>query len=83
MTINRSQVALNALQWINLPAPAGEPQVWLYDDPAWRSEQPKVHRQVREAGFDAVMLEVLNTQTLQSYERMLTEAVLRLAPGYV
>ena len=86
MTVTRSQVALNALQWINLKQPPGGPNdkpVWLYNDPAWRSEQPKVHQQVKDAGFDAVMLEVLATQTLQAYQRMLDGVGLRPAPGYV
>ncbi|GAB3397239.1 sugar phosphate isomerase/epimerase [Humibacter soli] len=84
--ITRSQVALNALQWINLKQPPGGPAdkpIWLYDDPAWRSEQPAVHRQVKKAGFDNVMLEVLNTQTLQAYRRMLDSVELAPAPGYV
>ncbi len=83
MSVTRSQVALNAIQWINLkPGPGGE-RAWLYADPAWRSEQLQVHRQIRSAGFDAVMLEVLDTQTLQAYTRMLGEAGLRPAPGYI
>jgi sugar phosphate isomerase/epimerase len=83
MSVTRSQVALNAIQWINLkPEPGGE-RAWLYADPAWRSEQLQVHRQIRSAGFDAVMLEVLDTQTLQAYTRMLGEAGLRPAPGYI
>jgi inosose dehydratase len=45
-------------------------------------EQPAVHRTIRSAGFDAVMMEVLDTQTLQEYRRMLDEAGLRPAPGY-
>jgi sugar phosphate isomerase/epimerase len=83
MSVTRSQVALNGIQWINLkPEPGGE-RAWLYADPAWRSEQLRVHRQIRSAGFDAVMLEVLDTQTLQAYTRMLGEAGLRPAPGYI
>ena len=52
MSITRSQVALNAIQWINLkPGPGGE-RAWLYADPAWRSEQlagapPDPERRVR------------------------------------
>jgi sugar phosphate isomerase/epimerase len=84
VTIDRSQIALNALQWINLkPETPGQAPQWLYDDPAWRSEQPRVHQEVREAGFDAVMLEVLDTQTLQAYKRMIDQVGLRVAPGYV
>jgi sugar phosphate isomerase/epimerase len=83
MPITRSQVALNAIQWINLKPEGGGERAWLYADPAWRSEQLQVHRQIRSAGFDAVMLEVLDTQTLQAYQRMLDEAGLRPAPGYI
>jgi len=83
MPITRSQVALNAIQWINLKPAPGEERRWLYADPAWRSEQPGVHRQIRDAGFDAVMMEVLDTQTLQAYQRMLEETGLRPAPGYL
>jgi sugar phosphate isomerase/epimerase len=83
MPITRSQVALNAIQWINLKPEPGRERAWLSADPAWRAEQPKVHRQIRSAGFGAVMMEVLDTQTLQAYKRMLDEAGLRPAPGYV
>ncbi|WP_426321893.1 sugar phosphate isomerase/epimerase family protein [Microbacterium sp. E-13] len=86
MPITRNQIALNALQWINLKQEPGGPAdapIWLYDDPAWRSEQPNVHRLVKAAGFDAVMMEVLNTQTIQAYKRMLDDVGLRPAPGYV
>jgi len=86
VTITRSQFALNAIQWINLKqtedGSADEP-IWLYNDPAWVAEQPAVHRQIKQAGFDSVMIEVLATQTLQSYQRMLEEAGLRPAPGFV
>jgi inosose dehydratase len=83
MPIRRSQVALNAIQWINLKPQAGRERAWLYADPAWRSEQLHVHRQIRAAGFDAVMIEVLDTQTLQAFKRMLDDAGLRPAPGYI
>ena len=83
MSITRSRVALNAIQWINLKPEPGEDRRWRYAEPGWRSEQPGVHRQIRAAGFDAVMMEVLDTQTLQAYERVLDDAGLRPAPGYV
>ena len=41
-----------------------------------------VLRQIREAGFDAVMMEVLPTQTLQDFQAMIAESGLGLAPGY-
>jgi sugar phosphate isomerase/epimerase len=83
MPITRSQVALNAIQWINIKPGPGRERAWLFADPAWRSEQLAVHRQIRSAGFDAVMMEVLDTQTLQAYRRMLEDAGLRPAPGYI
>ncbi len=86
MTLTRSQVALNAIQWINLKQPEDGPKdepIWLYNDPAWRSEQPKVHQQIRTAGFENVMIEVLATQTVQSYKRMLDSVGLNPAPGFV
>ena len=58
MTLNRSQIALNALQWINLKQPENGPKdkpVWLYNEPSWRSEQPKVHQQVKDAGAELVV----------------------------
>jgi len=82
MPISRSQVALNAIQWIHLPAPDGT-TLWLYGDPAWVDEQPKVHRIIKDAGYSAVMMEVLPTQTLQSYKRMIDESGLVVAPGYI
>lgn len=86
MPITRSQVALNALQWINLKQPEDGPDnepIWLYNDPAWRAEQPGVHQQVKDAGFDAVMMEVLATQTLQNYAKMLASVGLVPAPGFI
>lgn len=83
MAVTRSQVALNPIQWINLKPAPGEPRLWRYADPSWRDEQLDVHRTIRAAGFDAAMMEVLATQTLQSYKRMLDEAGLRPAPGYI
>lgn len=86
MTVTRRQVALNAIQWINLKQPDDGPKdepIWLYNDPAWRSEQPKVHRQIRDAGFESVMIEVLATQTIQNYKAMLRDAGLNPAPGFV
>lgn len=85
MPLPRDRVALNAIQWISLPADPADPDSvdrWLYEEPGFVADYPRVLRQVREAGFDAVMMEVLGTQTLQSYARMIEDAGLRLAPGY-
>lgn len=85
MTLRADRVALNPIQWVNLKADPSDPEsedLWLVADPAFRASYPGVLAQVREAGFSAVMMEVLDTQTLQSYERMVRDAGLVLAPGY-
>ncbi|WP_159499914.1 sugar phosphate isomerase/epimerase [Microbacterium sp. 18062] len=85
MTLRLSQVALNPIQWTNLPADPSVPgsvSRWLYGEPSFRADYPRVLRSVAAAGFDATMMEVLDTQTLQDYARMVTEAGLRVAPGY-
>jgi sugar phosphate isomerase/epimerase len=79
------RVALNPIQWINVKADPADPSsddLWLFADPAFRADYPRVLAAVRAAGFPATMLEVLDTQTLQDYERMLGEADLVAAPGY-
>ena len=68
--------ALNPLQWITVDGR------WRYAEPGFRADYPGVLAQVRAAGFDAVMLEVLATQTLQDYARIIADAGLALAPGY-
>lgn len=83
--LRRDRIALNAIQWINVKADPADPtseDLWRYADPAFRSEYPGVLAQIREAGFPAVMMEVLATQTLQDYARMIAESGLALAPGY-
>lgn len=81
----RSRVALNPIQWFSRKADPADPDsadLWLIADPAFRAQYPTVLREVKESGFDAVMLGVLDTQTLQDFERLVTEAGLGLAPGY-
>lgn len=83
--ISRSRVALNPIQWTSLPpdpAVPGSKSRWRYGEPSFRSEYPDVLRAVAAAGFDATMMEVLDTQTLQEYARMIADAGLRPAPGY-
>ncbi|PTL72096.1 hypothetical protein C1I63_04065 [Rathayibacter caricis DSM 15933] len=83
--LRRSQFALNAIQWINVKADPSDPSsesLWRFADPHFRSEYPDVLREIREAGFEATMLEVLSTQTLQDYARMIEDSGLALAPGY-
>ncbi len=78
--------ALNAIQWINVKEDPSDPNsadLWRYADPTFVAEYPDVLKSIKDAGFDSVMMEVLDTQTLQSYERMLKDAGLRPAPGYL
>ena len=71
-----SKFALNPLQWITVDGR------WRYAEPDFHADYPRVLEQVHEAGFDTVMLEVLATQTLQNYARMIIDAGLAVAPGY-
>jgi inosose dehydratase len=78
--------ALNAIQWINVkedPNDLDSASLWRFADPAFVAEYPGVLRAIRDAGFTATMLEVLDTQTLQNYEAMIKDAGLKVAPGYV
>ncbi|MDA3630408.1 sugar phosphate isomerase/epimerase [Saccharopolyspora sp. WRP15-2] len=77
MTLNRSQFAINTLQWTDLA------RGWEFDDPAFLDKQPRVLREAAEAGFPAVMLEVLTTQTIRSYRRLIDQVGVQVAPGYV
>lgn len=87
MTLTRDHFSLNTLQWItvSLGDASGEPGSvgWEFDRPRFLSRQPAVLEQVRDSGFSAVMLEVLPTQTLQRYARVVAESGLRVTPGYV
>lgn len=78
--------ALNAIQWINVkedPEDLDSASLWRFADPAFVAEYPGVLREIKDAGFEATMLEVLDTQTLQNYAAMIEASGLRLAPGYV
>jgi inosose dehydratase len=84
-TLSRQRVALNAIQWINVKADPTNPasaDLWLYREPSFRMQYPDVLQTIADAGFGAVMMEVLDTQTLQDYARMLDRASLIPAPGY-
>ncbi|WP_309065724.1 sugar phosphate isomerase/epimerase family protein [Microbacterium sp.] len=86
MQIKDLKFALNAIQWINVkedPNDLDSASLWRFADPAFVAEYPDVLAQIRDAGFTATMMEVLDTQTLQNYARMIEEAGLQLAPGYV
>lgn len=79
------RVALNPIQWINVKADPADPasdDLWLFADPAFRADYPRVLGEVRAAGFSATTLEVLDTQTLQDFRRMVEDAGLSVAPGY-
>jgi inosose dehydratase len=76
MTITTSRFALNPLQWITVDGR------WRYAELDFRADYPDVLAQVRASGFETVMLEVLATQTLHDYARMITDAGLGVAPGY-
>lgn len=83
--LTRDRVALNAIQWINVkadPSDPDSPDLWRYADPDFRADYPGVLAEIRDAGFGAVMMEVLATQTLQDYALMVRESGLALAPGY-
>lgn len=85
MSLHQSRVALNAIQWINVKADPADPSsedLWRYDDPGFRADYPGVLAQIRDAGYPAVMMEVLGSQTLQDYARMIAESGLAVAPGY-
>lgn len=86
MQLNELKFALNAIQWINVkedPDDLDSPSLWRFADPAFVAEYPDVLREIKRAGFDATMMEVLDTQTLQSYAAVIEDAGLALAPGYV
>ncbi len=85
MRVPRSRVALNAIQWINVKEDPDDPDsadLWRFADPDFRADYPQVLDEIRRAGFGAVMMEVLATQTLQDFRRMIEASGLELAPGY-
>ena len=87
MGIDHKSFALNTLQWITVGLGATQESPggvgWEFDRPSFLVKQPKVLAEVVQAGFASVMLEVLPTQTLQAYRRVVTDAGLAVAPGYV
>lgn len=87
MTLTREHFSLNTLQWITvgLGDASGDPGEvgWEFDLSTFLPKQPVILGQVKEAGYSSVMLEVLPTQTLQSYARVVADSGLRLSPGYV
>jgi inosose dehydratase len=86
MPLPELRFALNAIQWINVkedPNDLDSASLWRFADPSFVAEYPEVLRAIKEAGFDATMMEVLDTQTLQNYAAMVADSGLALAPGYV
>lgn len=87
MALTQEHFSLNTLQWItvSLGESTGEPGSvgWEFDRPSFLARQPVVLGQVRDAGFSSVMLEVLPTQTLQAYARVVADSGLQVTPGYV
>ena len=83
--LRADRVARNPIPWINVKADPDDPtsaDLWLFADPAFRADYPRVLRAIRDSGFAATMMEVLDTQTLFDYRRMVEDAGLALAPGY-
>lgn len=86
MTSRELRFALNAIQWIYMKGDPSDPNsasLWRYADPDFVAEYPSVLREIKQAGFSAVMMEVLATQTLQNYAAMLEDSGLAAAPGYL
>lgn len=86
MKSHELRFALNAIQWIYVKEDPLDPEsasLWRFADPAFVAEYPSVLAAIKEAGFSAVMMEVLSTQTLQGYDAMLKDSGLVAAPGYL
>lgn len=86
MQLKDLRFALNAIQWINVKEDPSDPDsasLWRFADPSFVADYPEVLGEIRAAGFDATMMEVLATQTLQNFAAMVEQADLKLAPGYV
>ncbi|SJN35610.1 Inosose dehydratase [Microbacterium esteraromaticum] len=86
MQIKDLRFALNAIQWINIKEDPSDPNsasLWRFADPTFVADYPEVLGEIRAAGFDATMMEVLATQTLQNFAAMIEKSGLKLAPGYV
>ncbi|MFE9438412.1 sugar phosphate isomerase/epimerase family protein [Streptomyces sp. NPDC006602] len=69
-----AQVAFNPLTWFFSP----EGQY----DPAFAPPLPEIYREIREAGFDAVHVEIPEGMRVPDYRRLLDDSGLAPAPGY-
>ncbi|MCC4909217.1 sugar phosphate isomerase/epimerase [Microbacterium sp. cx-59] len=81
----RERIAINPLQWATPRLDPADPlseRAWLFPDPGFVPTYAAALHEVKGAGFDAVSLEVLPTQTTAEYARIVADAGLALAPGY-
>lgn len=87
MMLTRDHFSLNTLQWIVVEIPEAHDSHgevgWEFDRVSFLDRQLPVLQGVKDAGFDKVMLEVLPTQTLQSYRRRVEDVGLDVTPGYI
>lgn len=87
MALTQNQFSLNTLQWITVALSEGtdEPDDlgWEFNRPSFLAKQPKIFEQVMEAGFGMAMMEVLPTQTLQAFKKVVDDTGIVLSPGYV
>lgn len=82
---SRDRIAINPLQWATPRVDPTDPlseRAWLFPEPEFVPVYAAALHEVKRAGFDAVSLEVLPTQTTAEYEGMVSDAGLVLAPGY-
>jgi inosose dehydratase len=82
---SRDRVAINPLQWATPridPSDPLSPRAWLFPEPEFVPVYARALREVASAGFRAVSLEVLPTQTISAYEALIRDTGLALAPGY-
>lgn len=73
------QFALNPIQWRHTK------EAFPYRaDPIYRlARQADIYHEIKESGFQAVMLEIIPGQTLQNYEKVVDGEGLRVAPGTI
>ncbi|GLW09174.1 inosose dehydratase [Microtetraspora sp. NBRC 13810] len=69
------------------PLVAFNPLTWYFTadgryDATVAPPLPEIYRQLREAGFDAVHVEIPGTMTVAGYRRLLDDSGLAPAPGY-
>lgn len=81
----RARIAINPLQWATPRTDPTDPlseRAWLFPEAAFVPVYTDALHEVKRAGFDAISLEVLPTQTTAEYARIIADAGLSLAPGY-